>query len=67
MLFRHGDRTPYHFYPNDPFKDPAEWKFTLGQLTNKGKRMGYELGQWIRENYKDFISKDYKPGEIYVR
>ena len=67
MLFRHGDRTPFHFYPNDPFKDQSMWGASIGQLTNEGKRMGYELGQWIREHYNDFLNKDYKKEEIYVR
>ena len=67
MLFRHGDRTPYHFYPSDPFQDPSEWSVGLGELTNRGKRMGYELGQWIRNNYGGFISEDYNPAEVFVR
>ena len=60
ILYRHGDRTPGSFYPNDPYKDTSEWPVGVGELTNKGKRMAYELGKWIKRNYEDFLSEDYR-------
>uniref|UniRef100_A0A6P7FSD2 acid phosphatase n=1 Tax=Diabrotica virgifera virgifera TaxID=50390 RepID=A0A6P7FSD2_DIAVI len=35
QIFRHGQRTPINFYPNDPYKDPSYWGgLAGGQLTN---------------------------------
>ncbi|KAK9886471.1 hypothetical protein WA026_016754 [Henosepilachna vigintioctopunctata] len=57
MMYRHGDRTPVKFYPNDPYQDPALWPNPIGQLTNIGKRQHYELGQWIRNRYNGFLCR----------
>ena len=67
LLYRHGDRTPYEFYPADPYKDLSEWHVGVAQLTNRGKRMSFELGKWIKRKYEGFLSKDYSEDEIYVR
>ena len=67
LLYRHGDRTPCGGYPTDPYKDPSNWPVGLGQLTSVGKRMHFELGQWLRERYDGFLSSNYSEEEIYVR
>lgn len=67
VLYRHGERTPVDPYPNDPYKDPNLWPVGFGQLTNNGKRMQYELGQFLRKRYQNFLSRKYNETEIYVR
>lgn len=67
VLFRHGDRTPISFYPNDPYKDRDNWPVGFGQLTNRGKNMQYNLGKFLRNRYNDFLSEKYDENDIYVR
>eukprot|EP00096_Caligus_rogercresseyi_P013635 TRINITY_DN6265_c0_g1_i1.p1 TRINITY_DN6265_c0_g1~~TRINITY_DN6265_c0_g1_i1.p1 ORF type:complete len:423 (-),score=74.06 TRINITY_DN6265_c0_g1_i1:202-1470(-) len=67
VLFRHGDRTPVAFYPNDPHKDPSEWPVGPGQLTPRGMKMQYELGKYLRSRYAGFLSEAYKKDDILVR
>ena len=63
LVFRHGDRSPCHFYPTDP----NNWEEGAGKLTNRGKRMCFELGKWIRKEFYGFLSKKYKADEVRVR
>jgi len=67
LLYRHGDRTPIKPYPTDPYKDSSHWPVGFGQLTSRGKRQQFELGQWIRERYDGFLSSNYSEQEIVVR
>ena len=67
LLYRHGDRTPCDIYPTDPYKDPSNWPVGFGQLTSEGKRMHFNLGQWLRQRYDGFLSYNYSEEEIYVR
>ena len=67
LLFRHGDRTPISPYPKDPYRNVSNWPVGFGQLTSKGKMQHYELGKWIRNRYKQFLSQDYRENEILVR
>eukprot|EP00092_Neocalanus_flemingeri_P076897 GFUD01095429.1.p1 GENE.GFUD01095429.1~~GFUD01095429.1.p1 ORF type:complete len:410 (+),score=111.59 GFUD01095429.1:112-1341(+) len=67
LLYRHGDRTPCGSYPTDPYKDPSNWPVGPGQLTSVGKRMHFELGQWLRRRYDGFLSSNYSEEEITVR
>ena len=67
LLYRHGDRTPCGGYPTDPYKDRSNWPVGPGQLTSVGKRMHYELGEWLRKRYDGFLSSNYSEEEIYVR
>ncbi|XP_069461545.1 testicular acid phosphatase homolog [Ambystoma mexicanum] len=66
LLYRHGDRAPIDTYPKDPHKDAA-WPGGLQQLTQEGMRQQYELGQYLRSRYQDFLSSSYRRQEIYVR
>lgn len=67
VLFRHGDRTPIDFYPNDPWKDPSHWTAGWGQLTNAGKMRHLMLGKWLRGRYSSLLKDTYANDEIYVR
>lgn len=65
-LHRHGERTPERFYPNDPHAHDY-WPRGVGQLTNEGKLEEYELGQFLRKTYGDFIGEKYFANETYYR
>jgi len=69
VVFRHGDRTPIHPYPTDPYKDRSEWPVGEGQLTSIGKMQHYRLGQWLRDRYGNgkLINEVYSEEEIHVR
>ncbi|XP_033021812.1 prostatic acid phosphatase-like [Lacerta agilis] len=66
LVYRHGDRNPVSTFPTNEVKEDA-WPQGYGQLTTNGMRRQYELGQFIKERYKGFLSDDYKRNEIYVR
>jgi len=67
LLYRHGDRTPISPYPTDPYRDQSSWPVGFGQLTSRGMRQQFELGQWIRQRYDGFVSGNYSNEEILVR
>lgn len=67
VVYRHGDRTPISFYPNDPYKDPSNWPVGFGQLTNRGKMMQFNLGKFLRSRYNHLIGDKYDENDIYVR
>ncbi|CAL4067496.1 unnamed protein product, partial [Meganyctiphanes norvegica] len=66
VLYRHGDRAPIELFPTDPNQE-HNWPEGLGQLTKRGKKMQYKLGQWLRERYDSVISDHYIPEEVYAR
>ncbi|CAH2318917.1 testicular acid phosphatase homolog [Pelobates cultripes] len=65
-IFRHGDRAPIDTYPTDPYKEEI-WENGLQQLTKEGVRQQYELGQYLRKRYEQFLSPRYNKRELYVR
>lgn len=69
ILYRHGERTPEHPYPNDPYKNESVfWPIGFGQLTNPGKLQHYKLGQWLRNRYRHLIPNGrYSKNLIYVQ
>lgn len=68
QLYRHGDRPPTSFYPNDLYNNRSEWPVGFGQLSNTGKTQQYELGKWLRSRYDEsFLPKRYCENNIYVR
>lgn len=68
-VYRHGDRSPTHIYPNDPHQEDV-WPQGMGMLTQKGMRQEYALGKFLKRRYvkhykllnSTFINK-----EIYIR
>ncbi|KAG1682396.1 Testicular acid phosphatase [Nymphon striatum] len=67
VVYRHGQRSPSLFYPNDPHK--KFWADGRGQLTNVGRMDEYKLGQFLRKRYDNnkFLNKTFKHSDIYVR
>ncbi|XP_056632325.1 prostatic acid phosphatase-like [Diorhabda sublineata] len=67
QVFRHGQRTPVNFYPNDPYKDSEVWNGkSLGELTNTGKSQHLDLGKFTRNLYSDFLSEKYNRTEFRI-
>ncbi|KAK0049394.1 lysosomal acid phosphatase [Biomphalaria pfeifferi] len=65
VVFRHGDRSPTHTYPNDPYKD--YWPQGLGQLSKVGKIQAHNLGKSLLQNYTKFLGTKYNHSQIFVR
>ncbi|XP_031344464.1 venom acid phosphatase Acph-1-like [Photinus pyralis] len=65
-VFRHGDRTTDAgtLYPNDPYINETYEPYGLGELTNRGKRREYRLGQLLRLRYALLLGKQYKKGTV---
>lgn len=69
LVYRHGARSPVHFYPNDKVKE-KDWPDGSGRLTQKGMRMEYQLGKFLKERYivnKSFIDLKYMHKQVYIR
>ncbi|CAG2172297.1 unnamed protein product, partial [Oppiella nova] len=67
LVHRHGERAPTSFPDNDPYKDTKYWVEGVGELTTKGKYRLYKLGEFIRQEYSDYLGDKYSPREVYVR
>nr|CAH8846981.1 unnamed protein product [Trichobilharzia regenti] len=65
ILCRHGDRSPVHTFPTDPFR--KLWKMGYGQLTAYGAKQHHELGQMIRKRYSTLIPEVYHKDEVLFR
>ncbi|XP_034259830.1 prostatic acid phosphatase-like [Pantherophis guttatus] len=65
-IYRHGDRSPIENYPNGLHSE-SEWPQGFGQLTKIGMQQQYELGQYIKKRYSDFLSDSYKREEILIQ
>uniref|UniRef100_A0A7N5K906 acid phosphatase n=1 Tax=Ailuropoda melanoleuca TaxID=9646 RepID=A0A7N5K906_AILME len=66
LVFRHGDRSPIETFPNDPIKE-SSWPQGFGQLTQLGMEQHYELGQYIRKRYRNFLNESYKHEQVYIQ
>ncbi|XP_013806188.2 prostatic acid phosphatase [Apteryx mantelli] len=66
VIFRHGDRTPVVNFPTDLHKE-SEWPQGFGQLTKTGMQQLYELGQYIRQRYSNFLNSTYHRQEFYIQ
>ncbi|RZC35301.1 venom acid phosphatase Acph-1, partial [Asbolus verrucosus] len=67
VIFRHGARTTYSFYPNDPNKNETFYPVGYGGLTNEGKLGEYKLGRYLKNLYGDFLGEDYTEDKVDVR
>ncbi|RZC37104.1 His Phos 2 domain containing protein, partial [Asbolus verrucosus] len=68
VLFRHGNRTPEKGsqFPKDPHLNETFEPFGYGQLTTKGKKTEYEIGEYLRLTYGKFIPEQYSPDVVYA-
>ncbi|KAM6450886.1 prostatic acid phosphatase isoform 2-T2 [Liasis olivaceus] len=66
LIYRHGDRSPIENYPNGLHSE-SEWPQGFGQLTQIGMKQQYELGQYIKKRYSNFLSASYKREEILIQ
>ncbi|XP_031774349.1 venom acid phosphatase Acph-1-like isoform X1 [Apis florea] len=68
-VFRHGNKTPSNitFYPNDPYINCTYEPVGRGDLTNVGKMTMYQVGQFFRERYEDFLGEIYTKKKIWFR
>ncbi|KRT81076.1 Phosphatase, partial [Oryctes borbonicus] len=67
VLFRHGARTTYRFYPTDPHRNSTFYPFGLGGLTNEGKMGEYKLGKYLKDEYRNFLGDTYFKELIEMR
>ncbi|KAH9588286.1 mitochondrial acyl carrier protein, variant 2 [Schistosoma haematobium] len=65
ILCRHGDRSPVHTFPTDPYR--KLWKMGYGQLTTYGAEQHQELGRIIRKMYSGFVPEVYHKDETLFR
>lgn len=65
LLFRHGDRTPSHTFPNDPYR--YDWPEGVEMLTRLGMEQQYALGKYLRKRYDKLLPEDYKFNDTLVR
>uniref|UniRef100_A0A452HPV9 acid phosphatase n=1 Tax=Gopherus agassizii TaxID=38772 RepID=A0A452HPV9_9SAUR len=65
-VFRHGDRTPVENFPTGLHKE-SEWPQGFGQLTKIGMQQQYELGQYTRKRYSNFLNATYNRHEIFIQ
>uniref|UniRef100_A0A663MG32 acid phosphatase n=1 Tax=Athene cunicularia TaxID=194338 RepID=A0A663MG32_ATHCN len=66
LVFRHGDRTPIVNFPTDLHKE-SEWPQGFGQLTQTGMKQLFELGQYMKKRYSDFLNSTYNRQEFYIQ
>ncbi|RWS30137.1 lysosomal acid phosphatase-like protein 3 [Leptotrombidium deliense] len=65
IVHRHGDRTPIHLYPNDPYRNESYWPDGMGQLSIAGKVRMFKLGKYLRRRYFDLLTGN--PREVNVK
>lgn len=68
ILFRHGEKNPTDFYPNDPHAR-RDWIGGRGALTMRGSLQAFNLGKNLRKRYHSLLPKDgiYSHENMFVR
>ncbi|XP_067417720.1 prostatic acid phosphatase-like [Emydura macquarii macquarii] len=66
VIFRHGDRTPVENFPT-ALHNESNWPQGFGQLTTIGMQQQYELGQYMRKRYSNFLNATYNRHEIFIQ
>ncbi|XP_042328138.1 prostatic acid phosphatase-like [Sceloporus undulatus] len=66
LIYRHGDRSPIEKYPTS-LHNESDWPQGFGQLTKIGIQQQYELGQYIKQRYSNFLNATYKREEILIQ
>nr|AYV99628.1 venom polypeptide [Dolopus genitalis] len=56
-MFRHGDRSPIYFWPNDPYLN-YKWPGGFGSLSDKGVGQLYNLGRNLKHRYGHLLPVD---------
>ncbi|XP_060526942.1 uncharacterized protein LOC132702372 [Cylas formicarius] len=70
VLVRHGHRNPSlsELYPSNPYLDESFYApYGYGQLTNKGIKTLYRVGQRLRLRYDAFLGKEWNVKIVKVR
>ncbi|CAG2179762.1 unnamed protein product, partial [Oppiella nova] len=67
LVHRHAERPPIVFPPKDTYSSSKYWVEGVGELTTKGKYRMYKLGEFIRQEYNDYLGDKYSPREVFVR
>ncbi|XP_033229017.1 venom acid phosphatase Acph-1-like [Belonocnema kinseyi] len=71
VVFRHGDRMPHtsagEGYVNNPNAENNYFPIGQGGLTNDGKLREYNLGQFLREKYNNFLDSTFTPEVLEAR
>ncbi|CAF0751790.1 unnamed protein product [Brachionus calyciflorus] len=68
VFFRHGNRGPFHIYPTDPNKADYWSRYGgMAELTARGTKQMYDLGQYLKSYYSGVIPKDFDLNKVYVR
>ncbi|KAL3318667.1 mitochondrial acyl carrier protein [Cichlidogyrus casuarinus] len=67
LLWRHGDRAPYGNVLNVTEGFDKLWPMGMGQLTDIGIMQHYQLGQYLRTKYGEFIPKNYSYTNYHLR
>jgi Histidine phosphatase superfamily (branch 2) len=67
IIHRHGERNPLYFPPKDPFNSETYFPGGLGQLTLPGKYRLYQLGEYIRREYGEYLGSAMSPREVYTQ
>lgn len=65
IIHRHGNRAPTRTFANDFYKNDSNYLNGFGQLTNEGKFKMYDVGQYLRMRYQNFLTDNIH--EVYVR
>lgn len=67
IIFRHGDRSPTEFYPNDPHRNHP-WTGGLSALSELGSQQMFNLGKNLRPRYYRLLPPNglYSKDHMYI-